>query len=53
MVVFGTRSAYAIEYVELLLEKYISLVALDPEKVIRGRGHRKSNEQRQYDRLKE
>ena len=49
----GTRSAYAIEYVELLLEKYISLVALDPENVIRGRGHRKSNEQRQYDRLKE
>ena len=49
----GTRSAYAIEYVELLLEKYISLVALDPEKVIRGRGHHKSNEQRLYDRLKE
>lgn len=49
----GTRNEYAIEYVELLLEKYVSLVALDPERVIRGRGHHKSNEQRLYDRLKE
>ena len=49
----GTRNEYAIEYVELLLEKYISLVALEPEKIIRGRGHHKSNEQRLYERLKE
>ena len=49
----GTRNEYAIEYVELLLEKYISLAALDPGKVIRGRGHHKSNEQRLYDRLRE
>lgn len=49
----GIRNEYAIEYVEELLEKYVSLVAIDPEKIIRGRGHHKTNEQRLYDCLKE
>lgn len=49
----GIRNEYAIEYVEELLEKYVSLAAIDPGRITRGRGHRKTNELRLYDRLKE
>ena len=49
----GIRDEYAIEYVEELLEKYVSLVAIDPGRITRGRGHRKTIELRLYDRLKE
>ena len=46
-----TRKEYAIEYLEYVLAQYANLMGLDLEKVIRGRGHRKSAEQRCYDNL--
>ena len=50
---FGTREEYAIEYLEQMLEQYVSLANLHPETVIRGRGHRKTAEQRLYDKFLE
>lgn len=50
---FGTREEYAIEYLEQMLDQYISLTNLDPETIIRGRGHRRTTEQRLYDKLSE
>lgn len=47
----GLRKEYAIEYLEEILAKYADLMNLHPETAIRGRGHRKSVEQRQYDAL--
>ncbi len=48
---FGLREEYAIEYLEELLEKYAELMHLHPEARVRGRGHRKTTEQRNYDKL--
>lgn len=48
---FGTRSEYAVEYLEETAEQYVSLAGIEPKKVIRGRGHHKSHEMRLYDRL--
>lgn len=48
---FGTREEYAIEYLEQMLTQYVSLTEIDPETIIRGRGHRKTTEQRLYDKL--
>ena len=50
---FGTREEYAIEYLEYILQEYAKLLELNPEKVVRGRGHRKSRELRLYDKLSE
>lgn len=50
---FGTREEYAIEYLEYILQEYAKLMNLEPEKVVRGRGHRKSRELRLYDKLTE
>ena len=50
---FGTREEYAIEYLEEILGKYVKLTGIDPNTVIRGRGHHKSTEQRLYDKLSE
>ena len=50
---FGTREEYAIEYLEYILEQYAKLMALDEEKAVRGRGHRKSAALRLYDQLAE
>lgn len=52
-VMFGTREVYAIEYLEYVLSEYARLMGLQPEKVVRGRGHRKSPALRLYDRLLE
>ena len=52
-IVFGTRTEYAIEYLEELLDKYVSLIKIDPDKIIRGKGHHKSVEQKYYDNLVE
>lgn len=49
----GIRSEYAIEYLEELMSHYANLTGLNPETVVRGRGHRKTTEQRLYDRLSE
>lgn len=48
---FGIREEYAIEYLEQMLTQYVSLTELDPKTMIRGRGHRKTTEQRLYDKL--
>ena len=50
---FGTRSEYAIEYLEDVLQKYIKLTGIKPDEIVRGRGHRKTIEMRYYDLLKE
>ncbi len=50
---FGIRSEYAIEYLEDLLTHYADLTGLNPETLVRGRGHRKSPEQRLYEKLSE
>lgn len=50
---FEIREEYAIEYLEQLLNQYAQLCGFDPEAAVRGRGHRKTLEQRQYDSLSE
>lgn len=50
---FGIREEYAIEYLEQIQEQYVSLTGLQPESVKRGRGHRKTEEQRFYEKLRE
>lgn len=48
---FDIRTEYAIEYLEQVTEQYVRLMDLQPEAVVRGRGHHKSTEQRYYDKL--
>lgn len=48
---FGTRNEYAIEYLEEVQSRYAKLTMLDPEKLPRGRGHRKSVAQHYYEEL--
>lgn len=50
---FGIRTEYAIEYMEQIIEQYVKLTGIKPEAIIRGRGHRKTVEQRNYDQLLE
>ena len=48
-----TREEYAIEYLEHILQEYAKLTNLEPEKVVRGLGLRKSLVLRLYDKLGE
>lgn len=48
---FDIRNEYAIEYLEQITAQYINLVDLHPGSIVRGRGHRKSTEQKHYDKL--
>ena len=48
---FETRQEYAIEYVESVLEKYVRIFNLNPEKFVYGKGKHKTSEQRNYDLL--
>ena len=50
---FGIREEYVIEYLESILNEFKRLCGLNPETVIRGRGHHKSTELRLYDKLEE
>ena len=50
---FETRSEYAIEYLDVILEKYAGLYNLNPQEFISGKGHRKSVQQRHYQTLEE
>lgn len=50
---FGVRTEYAIEYMEQIIEQYIKLERINPETIVRGKGHRKTAEQRRYDKLLE
>ena len=46
------NSEYAPEYLELLLDKLHVIWNLDEERFVHGRGHHKSPEQRNYEKLK-
>ena len=50
---FGIRTEYAIEYMEQITEQYTQLFNLNPKTLVRGRGHHKTVEQRNYDKLVE
>ena len=50
---FGLREEYAIEYLEEISEKYAELCNINPDVIVRGRGHHKTAEQRNYDKLNE
>ena len=50
---FDIRTEYAVEYMEEITANYIRLVNINPEKLVRGRGHRKTTEQRYYEKLTE
>ena len=52
-VTFWKREEYAIEYLEYILQEYAKIMALEPDKVVRGRGHRKSVAPGLYDKLAE
>lgn len=46
-----TRTEYAVEYLENVLNVYAGIMNIDPSKAVRGRGHHKSETQRYYDEL--
>lgn len=48
---FEKRDAYAIDYVEELLKNYRHITNLDTDSFVTGRGHRKTQHQRQYQEL--
>lgn len=50
---FGLREEYAIEYLEEISVKYAELCNINPDVIIRGRGHHKTTEKRNYDKLNE
>lgn len=52
---FETRTEYAIEYVEEILEKYKKILNIDESKFVcgKGKGKRKTNTQRNYEKIKE
>ena len=50
---FGLREEYAIEYLEEIKDKYVSIMGINPKEIVRGRGHHKTTEQRLYDKLVE
>ena len=50
---FETRTEYAIEYLDQILQKYKEVYALNPEKFVSGKEHRKSTQQRHYQQLEE
>lgn len=47
------REEYAIEYVELILDKFSSAVNLDRSKFVYGSGHHKTKEQKWFEKLEE
>ena len=50
---FDVRTEYAIEYLEQITEQYVKLTGITPSLIVRGRGHHKTKEQRNYDKLVE
>lgn len=46
-----TRTEYAIEYLENIISHYCTLTGFNPENTVYGRGHRKTAEQKNYDKL--
>lgn len=49
----GIRTEYAVEYMEQITEQYAKLIGIQPNCIVRGRGHHKSLEQRNYEKLLE
>ena len=47
------REEYTIEYLEQIIEKYKEIFDIEPEKFVYGKGVRKTNYQRRYEKLKE
>ena len=52
-VAFELRTEYAIEYMEEIIAQYVNLTGFNPETAVYGRGHHKSTEQKNYDKLVE
>ena len=50
---FEIRQEYAVEYLELIKYQYKSILGIDTGRFVRGSGHRKSPEQRDYESLVE
>jgi len=50
---FEPREEYAVEYLELLIDKYKDIYSLTPDSFASGRGHRKTPQQRRYQKLVE
>ena len=50
---FETREEYAIEYLETLMNQFLSETSTDPSTFVYGKGKRKTPEQRYYDQLNE
>ena len=50
---FEIRTEYAVEYMEQVVQQYADLTNINPDLIVRGRGHHKSQEQRNYDKLVE
>ena len=48
-----TNTEYTPEYLDELLGRYEVVAGIDPGKFVRGRGHRKTAEQRHYEKLTE
>lgn len=46
-----TREEYSVNYVELLLKKYLEITGITPEGFVHGPGHRQSTEQKRYQEL--
>lgn len=50
---FETREEYAVEFLDDIIFKYQAIYGLNPATFISGRGHRKSAQQRRYEKLVE
>src|SRR5699024_10895842 len=49
---FETRTEYAIEYIEDIINKYKELLNIDVSNFVSGKGHRKTKHQKRYQELK-
>ena len=50
---FETRTEYAIEYLDAILQKYAEIYSLNQQSFVSGKGHRKSIQQKNYQKLEE
>ncbi len=48
---FETRTEYAVDYIDIILQQYKAVYNLDPKEFVFGRGHRKSMQQKRYQTL--
>ena len=49
----GTREKYTIDYVETIMEQFREVTSINPEAFVHGKGHRKTKEQKLYEKLQE